>query len=83
MHDAKPRLHRVARCWTRLPWRCAGFFFAIKAETTTGESVFAQLLTGGFPAAAAVILAVTVASFAPAIIRQVGASRQVTDQLLS
>uniref|UniRef100_A0A7S3VKI7 Uncharacterized protein n=1 Tax=Dunaliella tertiolecta TaxID=3047 RepID=A0A7S3VKI7_DUNTE len=48
-----------------------GFMCAIKAETATGESVFAQLLTGGFWQAAAVILAVTIASFAPAIARGV------------
>ncbi|KAF5831425.1 hypothetical protein DUNSADRAFT_13160 [Dunaliella salina] len=48
-----------------------GFMFAIKAETATGESVFAQLLTGGFAKAAAIILAVTIASFAPAIVRGV------------
>mgnify|MGYP006277662419 FL=1 len=47
--------------------------FAINAETSTGESIFAQLLTGGAGKAFAVILAVIVASFAPAIVRQVSA----------
>lgn len=44
---------------------------AFSAETSTGESVFAQLLTGGIPKFALVVLAVTIASFAPAIVRQV------------
>ncbi|GLC36321.1 hypothetical protein PLESTB_000774200 [Pleodorina starrii] len=44
-----------------------GFFLAISSELKTGESVFAQMVSGGAAQALIVILAVTVASFAPAI----------------
>ncbi|GIL55815.1 hypothetical protein Vafri_11170 [Volvox africanus] len=44
-----------------------GFFLAISNELRTGESVFAQMVSGGAGQALIVILAVTIASFAPAI----------------
>lgn len=44
-----------------------GFVAAIASEMGNGESVFAQFLGGGAGKAALVILAVTVASFAPII----------------
>lgn len=47
-----------------------GFVFALVGELATGESVFAQLLSGGAGLALLVILAVSLASFAPAV-RQV------------
>jgi hypothetical protein len=47
-----------------------GFVAAVAAETH-GDSLFSQLLAGGFSSALVVIAAVTLASFAPAV-RQVG-----------
>ncbi|GIL76694.1 hypothetical protein Vretimale_8762 [Volvox reticuliferus] len=44
-----------------------GFLVAISNELRTGESVFAQMVSGGAGQALIVILAVTIASFAPAI----------------
>lgn len=44
-----------------------GFMAAIAGEVSTGESLFAQTMSGGFLAAAAVIAFVVIASFAPAI----------------
>jgi hypothetical protein len=51
-----------------------GFVAALVAETH-GDSLFAQLVAGGFESALAVIALVTLASFAPAV-RQVSASRK-------
>jgi hypothetical protein len=48
-----------------------GFVAAVAAETH-GDSLFSQLLAGGFNSALVVIALVTLASFAPAV-RQVGA----------
>lgn len=47
-----------------------GFVAAISAEIRTGESVFGQMVSGGFVSMLLVIAVVTAASFAPAI-RQV------------
>lgn len=47
-----------------------GFVAAVAAETH-GDSLFSQLLAGGFQSAVVVIGLVTLASFAPAV-RQVG-----------
>ncbi|PNH10837.1 Desiccation stress protein DSP-22, chloroplastic [Tetrabaena socialis] len=44
-----------------------GFLFAISNELKTGESIFSQMITGGGAQALVVILAVTIASFAPAL----------------
>lgn len=44
-----------------------GFVAALTAELGRGESVFGQLVSGGGGKAALVILAVTLASFAPAV----------------
>ena len=48
-----------------------GFVCAFSAELRAGESVFSQMVSGGFVQMLMVILAVSVASFAPAV-RQVG-----------
>jgi tetrahydromethanopterin S-methyltransferase subunit C len=48
-----------------------GFMFAITREFGTGESVYAQLVSGGLASALLVIAGVTLASFAPALLRQV------------
>lgn len=47
-----------------------GFVCAFGAELRAGESVFSQMVSGGFVQMLVVILAITVASFAPAV-RQV------------
>jgi hypothetical protein len=51
-----------------------GFMAALSSELNNGESLFAQIISGGVSKALIVFVIVTVASFAPAI-RQVGARR--------
>ncbi len=48
-----------------------GFLAAIVNEFGTGQSVYSQLLSGGGGAATVVIGLVLLASFAPAVVRQV------------
>lgn len=64
-------LTHVLRCALPRPspplQKVIGFVAALASELGNGESVFAQLISGGAAKALLVILAVTLASFAPVV----------------
>jgi hypothetical protein len=71
-----PLLHHCL-CLPLLLCAVLGFMAALSGELTNGESVFNQVLAGGAGPALLVILAVSVASFAPAV-RQVRHHQQAS-----